>query len=237
MPDDRPLPTTIGRIAVPQDDISAATWAWAQRTLPAYLFAHSVRAYCWGATIAAQQDLAFDPQVLWTASLFHDVGLTRLPANTMCFEVEGGEIARRFLERQGLSPALADRVAIAIVLHMRAGVTLDDGAEALLLDQATSIDVRGDGYATIDGVRDAVVRDFPRGPFDRHFLAAIEREASRRPTCQSARLLHETDLAGWMARSPWRGPSNASQTGRAGAAERSLARAGRASGSVGGALR
>jgi len=205
MPDERPLPTTIGPIAVPQDDVSAAAWAWARRTLPVYLFTHSVRAYCWGAAIAASRGLAFDRQVLWTASLFHDVGLTRLPTNTMCFEVEGGEIARRFLERHGLAAAVADRVAIAIVLHMRAGVTLADGAEALLLDQATSIDVRGEGYATIDGVRDAVVYDFPRGPFDRHFLAAIGREASRRLTCQSARLLHETDLAGWMARSPWSG--------------------------------
>ena len=43
----------------------------------------------------------------------------------------------------------------------------------------------------------------PRGDFDRWFLDAIRREAARRPTCQSARLLHETDLAGWMARSPW----------------------------------
>jgi hypothetical protein len=47
------------------------------------------------------------------------------------------------------------------------------------------------------------MRDYPRGPFDRHFLAAIRREVMVRPTCQSARLLHETDLAGWMARSPW----------------------------------
>jgi len=49
------------------------------------------------------------------------------------------------------------------------------------------------------------MREFPRGPFDRHFLAAIAREATIRPTCQSARLLHEVGLADWMARSPWAG--------------------------------
>ena len=115
------------------------------------------------------------------------------------------EIARRFLERAGLSADDADRVAIAIVLHMRAGVTLSDGVEPVLLDRATSIDVRGDGFSAIDIVRDGVVASFPRGDFDRHFLAAIRREAAIRPTCQSARLLHESDLAGWMARSPWVG--------------------------------
>jgi hypothetical protein len=101
----------------------------------------------------------------------------------------------------------ADRVAIAIILHMAPGVTLDDGVEAVPLDRATGLDVRGEGYALVDAIRPGVMRAFPRRAFDRHFVDAIRREAAIRPTCQSARLLHETDLAGWMARSPWaRGP-------------------------------
>ncbi len=47
------LPRRIGGFAVPQDEVSAATWAWANRSLPRYLLAHSIRAYCWGAAIAA----------------------------------------------------------------------------------------------------------------------------------------------------------------------------------------
>ncbi len=207
---DASLPTRIADIAVPQDDISAATWRWAHRSLPDYLLTHSVRAYCWGATIAGGEGWSFDRQLLWTASLMHDYGLTRIPRNTACFEVEGGEIARRFLERRGMPAADADVVARAIVLHMQPSVTLDDGVEAVLLDRATSLDVRGEGYETVDAVRDRVVRDFPRRAFDRHFLAAITREAGIRPTCQSARLLHRTGLAVWMAKSPWRGASGVS---------------------------
>ena len=84
-----PLPTRIAGIDVPQDAISAASWRWANRSLPRYLLNHSVRAYCWGAEIAAREEWAFDRQILWTASLMHDVGLTRIPRNTTCFEVEG----------------------------------------------------------------------------------------------------------------------------------------------------
>jgi hypothetical protein len=112
-------------------------------------------------------------------------------------------IARRFLERNGLPADDAERVAIAIILHMQPSVTLDDGVEAVLLDRATSLDVRGAGYALVDAVRPAVIRDLPRRAFDRRFLAAIAREAAIRPTCQSARLLHRTGLAAWMAGSPW----------------------------------
>jgi len=203
MPSRPPLPSRIGEISVPSDGVSEATWQWAQRALPDYLMAHSVRSYCWGAAIAAGEGWAFDRRILWTAALMHDVGLTRVPQNTSCFEVEGAEIARRFLERHGLPESDAERVARAIVLHMQPSVTLDDGVESVLLDRATSVDVRGDGYDSIAAVRTPVVRSFPRGAFDRHFLRAIEREVARRGDCQSARLLNRTGLADWMARSPW----------------------------------
>ena len=198
------MPRTIGAVSVPQDAISRETWRWASRSLPRYLLAHSVRTYCWGSTLGREEGIAVDPGLLWTAALLHDVGLVRLPRNTMCFEVEGAEFARRFLERRGMTADRAERVAIAIILHMQPGVTLDDGPEALLLDRATGLDVRGAGFGRVAAVRDAVVRAFPRGDFDRHFLGAISREARRRPGCQSARLLDETGLAGRMAQSPWR---------------------------------
>jgi hypothetical protein len=201
------LPPSIGPFAVPQDDVSSATWAWANRTLPRYLLAHSVRSYCWGAAIAAREGWPFDDRVLWTAALWHDLGLTRIPRNTMCFEVEGAELARTWLERAGLPTAEAERVAIAIILHMAPGVTLDDGIESVLLDRATGVDVRGDGYAMLAAdARDAVTRVFPRGAFDRWFLRAIEREVAIRPGCESERLLRTNDLAGWLARSPWKDP-------------------------------
>jgi hypothetical protein len=203
MPALRPLPRQIAGIDVPHDDVSAATWRFAQRSLPTYLLSHSVRSYCWGAAIGRGEGWGFDRQVLWTASLLHDRGLITIPTNDDCFEVAGGRQARRWLERTGLAPEKAERVDRAIVLHMQPSVTLDDGVESVLLDRATGLDVRGAGFELVDAVREDVVRDYPRGDFDRHFLAAIRREVAVRATCQSARLLNVTGLAEWMATSPW----------------------------------
>ena len=86
---------------------------------------------------------------------------------------------------------------------MQPGVTLADGAEAVLLDRSTSLDVRGEGYDLVDAIRDDVMRAFPRRAFDRHFLAAIEREVAIRTDCQSARLLRVSGLAAQQATSPW----------------------------------
>jgi hypothetical protein len=201
--DDPTLPASIAGLPVPQDDVSRATWRWAHAALPRYLLSHSIRSYCWGAAIGAWEGWTVDSQVLWCAALFHDVGLTSISRNTMCFEVEGAELARRFLEREGLDPASADRAAMAIILHMQPDVTLADGVESVLLDRATALDVRGVDFGLVNRVRGTVTRKYPRGAFDRHFLRAIGREVARREDCQSARLLRDTDLASSMARSPW----------------------------------
>ncbi len=198
------FPTQIAGIAVPDDRVSAATWRHAQQILPRYLLLHSVRSYCWGATIAVGEGWTFDRQVLWTASLLHDQGLTTLPRNGDCFEVAGGARARRWLEHAGMAPEAAEIVERVIVFHMQPSVALADGVEALLLDRATSLDVRGAGYELVDAVRPGVVRHYPREDFDRHFQAAIRREVKRRSDCQSDWLLNERGLADWMARSPWK---------------------------------
>jgi hypothetical protein len=197
------LPRSIGGIRIPDDPISGATSTWAQRRLPRYLLAHSVRSYCWGATLAANEGLAFDPVILCTAALIHDVGLTQIARNRDCFELEGGRIARRLLVGEGMAPDDANRVARAIELHMAPGVTLHDGVESVLLDRATGIDVRGTEFGAIDRVRDAVVGELPRGDFDRRFLAAIRREVAVRPGCQSERLLSNLEVDGRVVDNPW----------------------------------
>jgi len=196
-------PRRIAGIEVPRDPISAATWGLARRRLPAYLFAHSVRSYLWAAALGRDESLAFEPRILWPAALLHDIGLTRIPRNTRCFEFQGAEVARRFLVGQGMPRADAARVGLAIELHMATSVTLADGVESVLLDRATGIDVRGAEFARIATVRDDVARAFPRDGFDRHFLGAIRREVDARPGCQSDRLLKLVGLANWMAGSPW----------------------------------
>ena len=102
-------------------------------------------------------------------------------------------------------PADANRVATAIVLHMAPSVTLDDGVESSSWTDRPVLTSAVAADALVDAVRQGVMRDYPRRDFDRRFVAAIRREAAIRPTCQSARLLKDTDLVGWMARSPWAG--------------------------------
>jgi len=194
-------PLRIAGFEIPRDAISTATWAMANRRLPTYLLAHSVRSYLWAATLGRDEALEFEPRILWPAALLHDIGLTRISRNTRCFEFQGAEVARRFLVGQGMSSGDAARVGLAIELHMAPSVTLADGAESVLLDRATGIDVRGREIARVERVRDAVTAAYPRRSFDRRFLAAIEREVEHRKGCRSEPLLGR--LANGPGSSPW----------------------------------
>jgi HD superfamily phosphodiesterase len=197
------LPRRIGEAAVPQDAISSATWTWAHRRLPGYVLAHSIRVYAWAVALGRGEHLPYEPPILWAASLMHDVGLTHIPRNTRCFEFQGAALARRFLVGEGMRKPDAERVGRAIELHMASVVTIADGVESVLLDRATGIDVRGVEIERIAKVRDAVVRTYPRGQFDRYFLAAIQREVAIRPGCQSQRLRLRLTAGDSSARSAW----------------------------------
>ena len=43
------------------------------------LFYHSTRVYFWGALIAKRKDLIFDPELLYTAAMFHALHRSHVP--------------------------------------------------------------------------------------------------------------------------------------------------------------
>ena len=182
-----------------------ATWRRAQRSLPGYLLAHSVRSYCWGAAIAAGEGWSFDRRILWTASLLHDVGLTTIPANASCFEVEGGRSARRFLERIGLPAADAARVETRDRAPHAAVGHAADGVEAVA--------ARSCHRARRSRRRVRARRRHPARPSSvrsrgRHSTGCSSpRSRARRSVDRPARApacCTTSGLAGWMAGSPWR---------------------------------
>ncbi len=129
------------------------------------LFQHSVRVYFWAALIGQRQSLKFDAELLYTAAMFHDFGLTSgCRTSQLRFEVDGANAARAFLHSHGLSAHDIERVWLAIALHTTPGITQYLDPEIALLHAATAMDVVGVGYEQFtDAERDAVTTAYPRG--------------------------------------------------------------------------
>lgn len=58
------------------------------------LLNHSVRAYISAAAYGSSQDIPFDPELLYVASMLHDIGLaTEFDNHTVSFDEAGGHVA------------------------------------------------------------------------------------------------------------------------------------------------
>jgi hypothetical protein len=129
------------------------------------LFRHSTRVYFWGALDGARRGLAFDPELLYVAAMFHDVGLTRrYGASQLRFEVDGANAAREFLRGRGIAERDVETVWNAVALHTTPGIPEFMGPEIALVQAGAGMDVAGRGYDEFtDEQREAVIAAYPRG--------------------------------------------------------------------------
>ena len=147
------------------------------------LFNHSVRVFLFGAMKGARQNLKFDPELLYVAALFHDLGLAdAYHTETKRFEVDGADAAREFLKSHGIPEPKADLVWEAIALHTTPGIPQYMRPEIALTNAGVLVDVVGIGYDEYTTEQRAqVVADFPRGDFKKEFIEVQTCSALKKP--------------------------------------------------------
>jgi hypothetical protein len=149
---------------------------------------HSRRAYAWGAALGALDDVPFDRELLFVASMFHDTGLpSGIP--DIDFTVRSAALARVFADRHGLPANQREVVTNAIALHHTPGVSPEAGSEAFLLSAGAAVDVFGLRAGDLpDVVRREVVRRHPRLGFKQEFTRLWRAEARQVPRGRAAYL-------------------------------------------------
>ncbi|MEI9981927.1 MAG: HD domain-containing protein [Aliidongia sp.] len=148
------------------------------------LFHHSTRVYFWGALTGNRMGRRFDPELLYTAAMFHDIGLTaRYESSQLRFEMDGANAARDFLRGHGISEGDIETVWNAIALHTTPGIPEFMRAEIALVQVGAGMDVAGRGYDQFtDAQREAVVAAFPReADFKHGIIDAFYRGMKHRP--------------------------------------------------------
>ena len=129
------------------------------------LFSHSIRVYFWGALAGKRKGLIFDPELLYVAAMFHDLGLTSIfRESQLRFEVDGANAARDFLRGHHISEADMEKVWTAVALHTTPGIPEHMHPEIALLQAGAGMDVAGRGFEQFtDEQREAVIAAYPRG--------------------------------------------------------------------------
>jgi HD domain len=178
------MSANIAGVRIPDSKMARELTQLIRDTESELLFHHSSRVYLWGALAGQRKGLSWDPELLYTGAMFHDIGLTeRYRRSTLRFEVDGANAARDFLKSHGVAEELVERVWDAIALHTTPGVSEFKKPEVALVTAGVEMDVLGLAYADFtDEERSAVTTAHPRGnDFKNEIIQAFYDGMKHRP--------------------------------------------------------
>jgi hypothetical protein len=156
--------TSISGVMVPDSKLAREATELVRDTEPSLLFNHSTRVYYFGSLAGKKRGLKFDPELLYIAAMFHDMGLTRqYSSKSDRFEVDGANAAKTFLRQHNISQPEIDTVWTAIALHTTPGVPQYMQPVVALLTNGVEMDVLGIAYSEFSNAdREAIVAAYPR---------------------------------------------------------------------------
>ncbi len=201
------LQTDLERIQPPETPTAQAAAQLCSEASSEAIANHAFRTYLWARLLALRDGVRYDDELLYVASVLHDLGLTERfwgRDDSKCFSVDGGEAAREFATANGWPRARVDALAEALVLHLNIQVRDRQGVEARLMQSGTTLDVTG---ARLGGLgretAAAVVARHPRLGLKSEFAEWFRKEIAHRPDARLAFLDQRVGLGRRMQAAPF----------------------------------
>ena len=170
-------------LTLPAGPLADASLAIAQASTSEPIVDHSVRSFLFARLLAEHEgclnDAAYDEQLLFAATVMHDLGLGHHAEGQARFEVEGADLAAAVLRNHGVAEVDVDRVWEAIALHACEGIADRRGLLTYLTHKGIFLDIGKVGDGVADRLRREVLNAYPQ-PADIGYLRdAIVTHASR----------------------------------------------------------
>src|SRR6476620_7939995 len=160
-----PYGRTVNDILIlPTGPLAEASLALAQSSESQPIVDHSIRSFLLARLLADHEgclnDVAYDEDLLFAATVMHDLGLGEYAQGQARFEVEGADLAAGVLRQQGVAEADVDRVWEAIALHACIGIADRRGVLTYLTHKGVFIDPGRITDAVADSLRHEVLTAF-----------------------------------------------------------------------------
>jgi hypothetical protein len=174
----------IAGITIPDSHVAAEATELVRETTTPLIFHHSRRVFLFGSLQARALGLTPDPELLYVAALFHDMGLVwPYKSDDQRFELDSAEQARAFLLTHGFSAADADTVWTAIALHTTPEVPYKMAPEIAATTAGVETDVLGLRLGNLSAAElEGVTAVHPRPDFKRQILQAFTDGFKDRPS-------------------------------------------------------
>jgi hypothetical protein len=172
-------------LALPTGPLVDASLALVRATESRPIVDHSIRTFLFARLLAEHEgclnDAEYDEELLFAATVMHDLGLGEHARGQARFEVEGADLAAAVLREQGVVEAEVDRVWEAIALHSSHGLAERRGLLTYLTYKGVFIDAGPLADAVADGLREEVLNAYPKRTARRYLAEAIIEHANRSP--------------------------------------------------------
>lgn len=185
------LSAEIGGVRAPDSAIVRQAVDFARGASSPMLFNHVMRSYYLGRAIAGGEQ-SLDEEIVFLSAVLHDLGLTDAGRGPRRFEIEGADVARRFLTDHGFDEDRSWLVWDTIALHPWTDINLFKEPEARVAQIGIMADVVGAGLEKIDPAAvESVLAAFPRENFKAGFVELLMDEATLKP---SAHIFHPVHM-------------------------------------------
>jgi hypothetical protein len=162
----------VAGISIPDSKIATQATELLLEHGTAFIYNHSLRVFLFSSLNAKRRNLFHDTELLYVASVFHDLGLVSpYSSPDLRFEVDGANAARDFLQGHGVPKDKLQLVWDTIALHTTIGIAEHKENEVALMYSGVGLDVMGEGYEYLsEQHREEIVKAFPRDDFKKKII-------------------------------------------------------------------
>ena len=172
-------------LVLPTGPLVDASLALVRSTETRPIVDHSVRTFLFARLLAEHEgcldDAAYDEELLFAATVMHDLGLGERARGHARFEVEGADLAAAVLREHGVADADVDRVWEAIALHASHGLAERRGLLTYLTYRGVFVDAGGITDVVARALRKEVFGAYPKPTQGPYLADAIIAHAQRSP--------------------------------------------------------
>lgn len=166
------------RFTLPADPVAVAALRTVREAEHPTLVDHSVRSYWLARDIAARTGIEVPDDLLFAATILHELGAGSTAPGRERFEIEGADLAASLLQDLGVDEPAIEQVWDAIALHTSAGLAERRGPLARVVRAGIIADFGPS--PDDDGLRRDLERVWPRGRLETVLVDAIL-ERAREP--------------------------------------------------------
>jgi hypothetical protein len=153
-------------LILPTGPLAEASLALAPLSESQPIVDHSIRSFLLARLLADHEgcltDVEYDEDLLFAATVMHDLGLGEYAQGQARFEVEGADLAAGVLRKQGVAEADVDKVWEAIALHACIGIADRRGLLTYLTHRGVFMDIGRTEDPVASQLREEVFNAYPR---------------------------------------------------------------------------